>query len=56
MPNLAVYAYSEYKDPGIDVQAGYDKAWAAALTLLIIVMLLSLLARYVYRRFGTELR
>jgi phosphate transport system permease protein len=56
MQNLAVYAYSEYKDPGIDVQASYDKAWAAALTLLVIVMLLSLFARYVYRRFGTEIR
>jgi phosphate transport system permease protein len=56
MQNLAVYAYSEYKDPGIDVQASYDKAWAAALTLLVIVMLLSLLARFVYRRFGTEIR
>jgi phosphate transport system permease protein len=56
MQNLAVYAYSEYKDPGVDVQAGYDKAWAAALTLLVIVMLLSLIARWVYRRFGTELR
>jgi phosphate transport system permease protein len=56
MQNLAVYAYSEYKDPGVDVQASYDKAWAAVLTLLAIVMILSLLARYVYRRFGTDLR
>jgi phosphate transport system permease protein len=56
MQNLAVYAYSEYKDPGVDVQASYDKAWAAVLTLIVIVMLLSLLARWIYRRFGTELR
>jgi phosphate transport system permease protein len=56
MQNLAVYAYSEYKDPGVNVQAGYDKAWAAALTLIVIVMLLSLGARWVYRRFGTEIR
>jgi phosphate transport system permease protein len=56
MQNLAVYAYSEYKDPGVDVQASYDKAWAAALTLIVIVMILSLLARWIYRRFGTELR
>jgi phosphate transport system permease protein len=56
MQNLAVYAYTEYKDPGIDVQAAYDKAWAAALTLILIVMLLSLIARFVYRRFGTEIR
>jgi phosphate transport system permease protein len=56
MQNLAVYAYSEYKDPGVDVQASYDKAWAAALTLIVLVMILSLLARWIYRRFGTDLR
>jgi phosphate transport system permease protein len=56
MQNLAVYAYSEYKDPGVDVQASYDKAWAAVLTLIVIVMLLSVLARFIYRRFGTDLR
>jgi phosphate transport system permease protein len=56
MQNLAVYAYSEYKDPGVDVQASYDKAWAAALTLIVLVMLLSLIARWIYRRFGTDLR
>ena len=56
MQNLAVYAYSEYKNPGVPPQAGYDKAWAAALTLLVIVMLLSLIGRWVYRRYGTDLR
>jgi phosphate transport system permease protein len=56
MQNLAVYAYSEYKDPGVDVQASYDKAWAAVLTLILIVMVLSLLARWIYRRYGTDIR
>jgi phosphate transport system permease protein len=56
MQNLAVYAYTEYKDPGVDVQASYDKAFAAALTLIVIVMILSLGARWVYRRFGTDIR
>ncbi len=56
MQNLAVYAYDEWKNPGVDVQDGYDKAWAAALTLIVLVMLLSLLARWIYRRFGTDLR
>jgi phosphate transport system permease protein len=56
MQNLAVYAYSEYKDPGVQVQASYDKAWAAVLTLIVLVMLLSLIARWIYRRFGTDLR
>jgi phosphate transport system permease protein len=56
MQNLAVYAYSEYKDPGVDVQASYDNAWAAVLTLIVIVMLLSVIARWVYRRYGTDIR
>ena len=56
MQNLAVYAYSEYKNPGVNVQASYDKAWAAALTLILLVMSMSLLARWIYRRFGTDLR
>ena len=56
MQNLAVYAYSEYKDPGVQIQAAYDRAWAAALTLIAIVMLLSIVARLIYRRYGTEIR
>ena len=56
MQNLAVYAFNEYKNPGVDEQAAYDRAWAAALTLIVIVMILNLVARLVYRRFGTEIR
>ena len=56
MQNLAVYAYTEYKDPGIHIQASYDRAWAAALTLIVIVMVLSIVARLIYRRYGTEIR
>jgi phosphate transport system permease protein len=56
MQNLAVYAYTEYKDPGVFKQASYDRAWAAAMTLIAIVMILSLVARLIYRRFGTEIR
>jgi phosphate transport system permease protein len=56
MQNLAVYAYTEYKSPGVMKQAAYDRAWAAAMTLIAMVMILSLIARLVYRRFGTEIR
>jgi phosphate transport system permease protein len=56
MQNLAVYAYNEYKNPGVMKEASYDRAWAAAMTLLAIVMILNLFARFVYRRFGTEIR
>jgi phosphate transport system permease protein len=54
MQNLAVYAYSEYRTPGVMKQASYDRAWAAALTLIAIVMLLNLVARLVYHRYKTE--
>ena len=37
-------------------QASYDRAWAAALTLIVIVMVLNLVARFIYRRYGTEIR
>lgn len=56
MQNLAVYAYNEYRSPGVMKQAAYDKAWAAALTLIVIVMLLNVAARFVYRRYKTEIR
>jgi len=56
MQNLAVYAYNEYRSPGVMKQASYDKAWAAALTLIAIVMILNIAARFVYRRYKTEIR
>jgi phosphate transport system permease protein len=56
MQNLAVFAFNEYKNPGVPPEASFDRAWAAALTLIVIVMALNLLARFVYRRFGTEVR
>ncbi|HET8755890.1 MAG TPA: phosphate ABC transporter permease PstA [Solirubrobacteraceae bacterium] len=56
MMNLAVYAFSQYKSPGVPPEPAFERAWSAALTLIIIVMVLNLLARLLYRRFGTEVR
>jgi phosphate transport system permease protein len=56
MQNLAVFAFNEYKSPGVPPEPSIDRAWGAALTLIIIVMLLNIAARLVYRRFGTETR
>jgi phosphate transport system permease protein len=56
MQNLAVYAYNEYRSPGVMKQASYDRAWAAALTLIVIVMILNVIARLVYRRYKPEMR
>ena len=44
------------QDPGRLQQASYDRAWAAALTLILIVMVLNLVARLIYRRYETEIR
>jgi phosphate transport system permease protein len=56
MQNLAVFAFNQYKSPGVPPEPSFDRAWTAALTLILIVMLLNLLARLLYRRFGTEVR
>ncbi|MGI8731304.1 MAG: phosphate ABC transporter permease PstA [Solirubrobacteraceae bacterium] len=56
MQNLAVYAFNEYKSPGVPNDPYFERAWAAALTLILLVMTLSLLARVINRRFGTEQR
>lgn len=56
MANLPVFAYNEYKSPGVPPDPYIDRAWAAAFTLIAIVMVLNLAARFIYRRFGTEIR
>jgi phosphate transport system permease protein len=56
MQNLAVYAYNEYRSPGVAKQASYDRAWAAALVLIAMVMLLNVIARIVYRRSKVKIR
>jgi phosphate transport system permease protein len=50
MPNLPVFAYDQYRNPGVPKGPYIDRAWAAALTLIIIVMLLNVLAGFVSRR------
>lgn len=56
MDNLPVFAYNQYKNPGVPPDPFLDRAWAAALVLILIVMVLFLLARFISRRYGTELR
>jgi len=45
MTTLPVFTYYQYVQPGIPPEAGQERAWAAALTLIIIVMVLFTLAR-----------
>ncbi len=45
MTTLSVYTYYQYVQPGVPPQVGQDRAWAAALTLVIIVGILFTIAR-----------
>jgi phosphate transport system permease protein len=47
MASLPVFAYASQRNPGIPPEFSIDRAWGAALTLLVIVMLLNLIARLV---------
>ncbi len=50
MMSLPVYVYRQYSQGGI----GVDRAWAAALTLIAIVMILNVVARLVSRYFSPK--
>ncbi|MCI2957943.1 phosphate ABC transporter permease PstA [Agromyces atrinae] len=51
MMTLPVYAYTQYMNQGADTQAYVDRAWAAALTLILIVALLNVVARIIAKIF-----
>jgi phosphate transport system permease protein len=55
MMTLPVFVYTQYANPGTDAQAYVDRAWAGALTLVIIVMLLNGVARLIARLFSPKL-
>jgi len=55
MASLPVFLYTQYQNPGSDVQPYLDRAWAGALTLILIVMALNLIARLVARIFSPKL-
>ena len=54
MMTLPVFVYDAYAHPGTDVTPYLDRAWAGALTLILIVMLLNLIGRLVARRFAPK--
>ena len=55
MMTLPVFVYTQYANQGADTQAYIDRAWAGALTLILIVMLLNGLARLIARFFSPKL-
>lgn len=50
MATLPVYAYRQYSQGGI----GVDRAWGAALALIVIVMVLNVAARMLAKRFAPQ--
>jgi len=54
MMTLPVFVYTQYTSQGVDTQAYVDRAWAGALTLIVIVMLLNGLARLIARLFSPK--
>ncbi|MBS1698760.1 MAG: phosphate ABC transporter permease PstA [Actinobacteria bacterium] len=51
---LPVFVYSQYAYQGIPAEAYIERAWAGALTLIIIVMVLNLIARLVAKLFAPK--
>ena len=54
MQSLPVLVYNQYVSQGTDPQAYLDRAWAGALTLILIVMALNLIARIIARVFAPK--
>ena len=56
MMTLPVFAYDQYTNPDNPRQASYDRAWAAALALIVVVLLLNVVARLISRFFAPKTR
>ncbi|MGJ9411622.1 phosphate ABC transporter permease PstA [Aeromicrobium sp. CF4.19] len=54
MATLPVFAYTSIRNPGVPPEFSLDRAWGAALMLLIIVMVLNLVARLVSHFFSPK--
>lgn len=54
MATLPVFSYMQAKYPGIPSDAFIERAWASALTLIVIVMVLNLLARVIAKVFAPK--
>ncbi len=54
MATLPVFSYYSYVSPGASPQFSIDRAWTAALILIIIVMVLNLAARLISRLFSPK--
>ena len=55
-PTSFVFAFNSYSAPGVPREPFIDRAWTAALVLIIIVLVLNLVARLVARVFAPKTR
>jgi phosphate transport system permease protein len=53
MSNLPVFSYYSYTAPGVPPEPYIDRAWTAALVLVVMVLILYIGARLIAFRFGT---
>jgi phosphate transport system permease protein len=56
MATLPTFAYFSFTQPGANPQFSVERAWTAALTLVILVMLFNLLARVISKVFSPKAR
>jgi phosphate transport system permease protein len=54
MASLPVFVYGQYANQGIPASAFLERAWTGALTLILIVMLLNLIARLIAKFFAPK--
>jgi phosphate transport system permease protein len=54
MMTLPVFAFNQYVSPGVQEQAYFDRAWSAALVLILIVMVLNIVARLIAHFFAPK--
>ncbi|MGQ0624191.1 MAG: phosphate ABC transporter permease PstA [Sporichthyaceae bacterium] len=52
--SLPVFSFTQYASPGVQREAYIDRAWTAALVLILIVMTLNLLGRLIARMFAPK--
>ncbi|KDA05916.1 phosphate ABC transporter permease [Microbacterium sp. CH12i] len=55
MATLPVFSYMQAKYPGLPADAFLDRAWASALTLILIVMVLNLAGRLIAKVFAPKI-
>jgi phosphate transport system permease protein len=55
MMSLPVFVYNQYVSPGTDAEFYIERAWAGALTLILLVALLNIIARVISYFFSPKL-